>query len=168
VGKIAEYRIPRSKLCLYALIAGIVIGLFNSFVPLIDFTLNIQLFLLLAVALATVIFLHEGIHGVVAVLLGHRPLFGFKPPLVYVTFTEKIPQVRFILIALAPLVILDGLFAILFVSGIFKTFSFLSLIINTLGATGDVWILTKLLPQKRGTLIQDTKTGIEVWEAGDT
>jgi hypothetical protein len=163
MGKIAEYSISRTKVCFYAMVAGIIIGLFNALVPLIDFTLNIRFFLWLSAALVTVVFLHEGIHGAVAVLSGHRPVFGFKPPLVYVTFTEKIPHGQFILIALAPLVVLDGLFAILFVAGFLKTFSYFCFIINTLGAAGDIWILLKLLPQKKGTLVQDTKTGIEVW-----
>jgi len=161
--KIAEYSISRPKVCFFALVAGIIIGLFNAMVPLIDFTPNVQFFLWLAAAMVTVVFLHEGIHGAVAVLFGHRPIFGFKPPLVYVTFTGKIPHGQFILIALAPLVVLDGLFALLFISGLLKTFTYFCFVINTLGAAGDVWILLKLLPQKRGTWVQDTKTGIEVW-----
>lgn len=163
MGKIAEYSISRQKVCFYAMVAGIIIGVFNAMVPLIDFTPNIQFFLWLAAALVTVVFLHEGVHGAVAVLFGHRPIFGFKPPLVYVTFTGKIPHGQFILIALAPFVVLNGLFAILFVSELLKTYSYFCLLINTLGAAGDLWILLKLLPQKRGTLVQDTKTGIEVW-----
>ena len=163
MGKIAEYSISRPKVCFFAMAAGILIGLFNAVVPLIDFTMNLQFFLWLSAALVTVVFLHEGIHGAVAVLFGHRPIFGFKPPLVYVTFAGKIPHGQFILIALAPLVVLDGLFAVLFVLEFLKTFSYFCILINTLGAAGDVWILLKLLPQKRGTLVQDTKTGIEVW-----
>ena len=41
----------------------------------------------------------EMIHGAVAALVGYKPLFGLKPPLVYVTFAEKLPAGHFMLVA---------------------------------------------------------------------
>ena len=39
--------------------------------------------------------------------------------------------------------------------------------INTIGAIGDVWIVLKLLPARRGSLVQDTMTGVEIWRLPD-
>jgi hypothetical protein len=161
--KINEYQFSRKTATGYAIIIGCLIGLINTLYPPIDFSLNWLFWGWLAAAIVSVVFLHEMIHGTAAVFLGYRPIFGFKPPLVYVTFKEKIPRGHFITIALAPLVILDLLFGVLFALGILKVFSYFCLIINTIGAIGDMWITIKLLPQEQGTLIQDTKTGIEVW-----
>ena len=161
--KIAEYKISRTMACLYALIMGILFGIINCLIH-IDLTLRPALVLWLLAAIGTVIFLHEGIHGAAALLFNHRPIFGLKPPLVYVTFATRIPRGHFILIALAPLVLLDIVFAALFLAGILKLFSYFCLLINTLGAIGDIWIFLKLLRHRRGILVQDTKTGIEVWE----
>jgi len=123
-----------------------------------------MLFVWLAAALVSIIILHESVHGGTAVLFGYKPIFGLKLPLVYITFTEKIPRDHFIVISLAPLVFLDLLFAILFFVGFLKIFSYFCLFINTLGATGDVWITLKLVKHERRTLVQDTKTGIIVWQ----
>ena len=76
---------------------------------------------------------------------------------------EKIPRAKFMVIALAPLVILDIVFAVMYRSGTLKLFADLCFIINTLGASGDVWVAFKLIPHPKGTLVQDTKTGIEIW-----
>ena len=35
--------------------------------------------------------------------------------------------------------------------------------VNTIGAVGDVWIALKLIRQPRGSYVEDTQTGIEVW-----
>jgi hypothetical protein len=167
--KINEYQFSRNKAATgYAIIIGCLIGLINTLYPPIDFSLSWVFLGWLAAAIVSVVFLHEMIHGTAAVLLGYRPIFGFKLPLVYVTFNEKIPRGYFIIIALAPLVILDLLFGILFARGVLKVFSYFCLIINTLGAIGDMWITIKLVPQERGTLIQDTKSGIEVWKMNKT
>ena len=164
MGKIAEYAVSRKQAAGYAAVVGTVIGIANVFLTPIDFILTPALIGWLAAAIVAVVLLHEGVHGAVAFALGHRPVFGFRPPLVYVTFEEKIPRGRFMAIALAPLVILDVAFASLFAAGILAVFSYFCLMINTIGATGDVWIVLKLARQRRGTLIQDTRTGIEVWE----
>jgi hypothetical protein len=162
--KINEYQFSRKAATGYAIIIGSLIGLINTLYAPIDFSLSWLFLGWLAAAIVSVVFLHEMIHGTAAVLIGYRPIFGFKLPLVYVTFNEKIPRGHFITIALAPLVILDLLFGVLFAMGVLKVFSYFCLIINTLGAIGDMWITIKLVPQERGTLIQDTKSGIEVWK----
>lgn len=162
--KVAEHTFSRKKAMGYALIVGALIGLFNTIFLPIDFTFRPLLFVWLAAALVSIIILHESVHGGTAVLFGYKPIFGFKPPFVYITFTEKIPRDRFIAISLAPLIVLGLMFGFLFAVGILRVFSYFCLFINTLGATGDVWITLKLAKHGRGTLVQDTKTGIIVWQ----
>lgn len=162
--KVAEYTISRRKAAGYAIIIGFIIGLLNAIFLPVDFTLKPELLGWLAAAVVCVIILHESMHGAAAKLFGYKPLFGFKPPLIYVTFREKIPNGIFIAVALTPLFILNLMFGIFFALGILKVFSLFCLIINTLGAIGDIWITLKLVRHERGTLVQDTKTGIEVWK----
>ena len=119
---------------------------------------------MLIAAIIFIVIVHESVHGSVALLFGFKPIFGLKIPLVHVTFTEKIQRGRFIVIALAPLVILNAVFGIFFAMNFIKVFSCFCLIINTLGSVGDIWMTVKLLPHEKGTLVQDTKTGIEVWK----
>ena len=117
-----------------------------------------------SIAISLNVALHEGVHAATAMLFGYKPLFGVKPPLVYVTFTEKIPREQFAAIALAPFIILDAVFVALLGMDILKVFSYFCLITNTLGSVGDLWIAYKLIPHKPGSWVQDTKTGIEIWE----
>ncbi|MHC4606254.1 MAG: DUF3267 domain-containing protein [Planctomycetota bacterium] len=151
-GKIAEHTISRGRAALMAAPAGLLMGAANCFVD-VDFSLRPELFAWAAAAIVAVAFLHEAIHGLAALLLGHRPVFGFKPPLIYTTFRTRIPRGHFILVALAPLIVLDVAAGILFAYDV----------ANTLGATGDLWIVWKLATHVRGTLVQDTMTGIEGW-----
>jgi hypothetical protein len=162
--KIVDYTFSRTKISAYSIMVGLFIGVFNIKFPLIDFTMSATFLMWLVAAIISVVILHEGVHGLVAVLFGQRPLFGLKLPLVYVTFTGKIPRNQFIMVALAPLIILNVVFGTLFAMNSLKVFSFFCLIINTLGSVGDMWMTFKLLPHEGGTLVQDTKTGIEVWE----
>ncbi len=161
-GLVGSHDISRKKATLLALVLGVLTGVVNTYTD-VDFSLRWELIGWLGVAFVTVIVLHEGIHGLTARMFGHKPIFGLKPPLVFVTFDTKVPRGHFIVIALAPLIVLDIVFAVLYSTDVAKLFANLGFVINTLGAVGDVWIVLKLLPQERGTLVQDTKTGIEVW-----
>ena len=162
--KITEHVFTRSKISIYSLIVGLLIGVYNSINPPFDFTLNLSLLAWAIAAVLCVIILHEGVHATTASLFGYKPLFGVKPPLVYVTFSEKIPREQFAAIALAPFFILNILFIALLAIGILKVFSYFCLITNVLGSVGDLWIACKLIPHKPGCWVQDTKTGIEIWE----
>jgi hypothetical protein len=69
-------------------------------------------------------------------------------------------------IGLAPLVVLNTVCISLFAAGVLKEFAYFCLLVNTIGAVGDLWIVLKLSGHDQGTLIQDTKDGIEVWKEG--
>jgi hypothetical protein len=143
---------------------GVLAGILNAYYPLIDFRIRASFFGWLAAAVVAVIFLHEAVHGAVARLCGHRPIFGMRPPYFYTTFTEKVPRGHFMVIGLAPLVVLNTICIWLFAAGVLREFAYFCLLVNTIGAVGDLWIILKLSGHDRGTLIQDTKDGIEVWK----
>ncbi len=96
-------------------------------------------------------------------LFGYRPIFGVEPPLVFTTFEEKIARKHLVVIALAPLVILDAVFVVAFVLVPGEIFWDLCFAVNTIGAVGDVWIVTRILRHPPETLFQDTKSGVEAW-----
>jgi hypothetical protein len=124
-------------------VIGILAGFVNA--PLgIDLSLQASLFFWLLAAIVFVVVLHEGTHGAVAALLGHRPVFGSKLLLVYVTFTGKVPRGQYMLLAIAPFVILTLLFGYLYAQGSFKLLYFLSLLTKLIGSMGDLWGVLKL------------------------
>ena len=165
--KTGEYDFDRKRAFLYSTVVALLIGLYGAYYTPVDLTLDVPLAGRLLLALVTTIALHEGTHGAVALLLGHKPIFGIKPPLVFVTFEEKIPRLSFIAVAAAPAVLLNAASMTLFALGFMKEYCYFVLIINTLGSVGDGWIVFKLLPQKRGSLVRDTKSGIEIWHEGN-
>ena len=162
--EVAEYILPRRRATIAGLVIGVALGFVNARLGL-DFTPRLELFASLAAAIVVVIVLHEGVHGAVGRLLGHRPVFGFEPPLVYTTFATKIPRGHLVAIALAPLIVLDVGFAGLYAMGQLELFAALAFLINTIGAVGDLWIVLRVLPCARGSLIEDRKSGVAVWLA---
>ena len=161
--KVAEHTVSRVKLGVYGAGVGILLGIVNAFLD-VDFTARPALIGWLVAAIVMVVVLHEGTHGAVAHLLGHRPIFGLKLPLVYVTFDKKLPRGHLVAIALAPFVLLNIVFVAVYAAGFLKLLFALCFGINTLGATGDLWIISRLLGHDRGTYVQDTKTGVEIWK----
>jgi hypothetical protein len=71
-------------------------------------------------------------------------------------------------VAIAPFVVLNLLFGFLYTRGILKLLSNFSLVINSIGSVADLWILLKLIGAPKGALVQDTKTGFEVWFPDET
>lgn len=160
---VAEYTFPRWKAVVYGVLVGLLIGYGNTFLE-VDFTLRADLLVaLVIVAIVIVVVVHEGLHGGVGMLLGHRPVFGLEPPLVYTTYKEKIPRDHLIAIALAPLVLIDTICIALYALDLLRLFAVLCFAVNTIGALGDVWIVLKISRHPRDSLIQDTKTGVQVW-----
>lgn len=161
--RVATYSVSRTALGVYGVVVGVALGFINLKLD-VDFTPRIGLLGWLLAAVFVVVFLHEGTHGAVAILLGHRPIFGLALPLVYVTFAEKISRDRLLAIALAPFVFLSAFFGGLYASGHLQLFAVLCFGINTIGAIGDLWIVGKVLKHERAAFVHDTKTGVEIWK----
>lgn len=163
---VADHTPPRGILCLIGIAIGVPAGFVNLHLG-IDMSLSLSLFGWLLASIIVVVFLHEGLHAAVAALLGHKPLFGLRPPLIYVTFTGKLPRGQYMLVAVTPFIILNVLFGFLFARGVLNLLCDLSLIVNSLGSMGDIWVVMKLAGGPRGAWIQDTKSGFEVWVADE-
>jgi hypothetical protein len=162
--KVAAHSPSRGRLCAISVVIGVLAGFGNAYLG-IDLNLEISLFIWLLAAIIVVVVLHEGTHGAVAMLLGYKPVFGLKLPLVYVTFTDKVKRRNYMLVAIAPFVILTFLFGFLYFRGTLKLFSYLSILANLIGSVGDLWVVLKLAGGPEGAWIQDTNTGFEVWVA---
>ena len=160
--KVSVYVFPRRAATLVGIVVGVAIGIGNAILGLLVPSWLATLGLLLA-ALALVLVLHEGLHGAAGTLFGYRPIFGMEPPLVFTTFEEKIARNHLVAIALAPLVILDVVFVAAFVLAPGAIFWNLCFTVNTIGAIGDVWIVTRILRHPPETVFQDTKSGVEAW-----
>ena len=165
--KLAECTPPRRTLYVIGVAIGVLAGFTHSLLS-IDMSLRPSLFGWLLASIIIVIVLHEGTHGAVAALLGYKPLFGLKPPLVYVTFKGKLPRGHFMGVAIAPFVVLNLMFVFLYARGTLKLFCDFSLIINSIGSVADIWVVLTLIGVPKNALIQDTKTGFEIWVADET
>ena len=160
--RIADHVFPHEAATLVGVGVGIVIGIGNAMLGLL-FPSWLATLGLLCVALALVLVLHEGLHGAAGMLFGYRPIFGVQPPLVFTTFKEKIARNHLVAIALAPLVILDAAFVTAFLLVPGEIFWDLCFAVNTIGAVGDMWIVTRILGHPPETVFQDTKSGVEAW-----
>ena len=144
------------------LVLGILIGIANAALGVI-FPSWLATLGLLVGALFLVLVLHEGLHGLAGKLLGYRPIFGVEPPLVFTTFDERLRRNDLLIVALAPLVLLDAAFAAAYLLAPFEVFWNICFAVNTIGAIGDCWIARQLLRHDRGVWFQDTKSGTEAW-----
>jgi hypothetical protein len=163
---ITAYDLPRNKATVVGVILGIGIGFANTYLDLVwPSTLEILAWLL--AALVVVLFLHEGIHGLVGKITGYKPIFGVEPPLVFTTFNERISRNHLIAIAIAPLIILDIAAIVLYQTTPLRLFANLCFTVNTIGALGDIWIVSRLLKHDGSTWVQDTKSGVEIWAAAE-
>jgi len=160
--KVADHTPVIRTLYVVGVAIGVLAGFANAHLD-VNMSFGASLFAWLLGSIIVVLALHEGTHGLVAALLGHKPLFGLKLPLVYITFTGKLPRGHYLLVAMAPFVLLNFLFGFLYARGVLKLFCDLGLIINSIGSLGDIWAVLKLIGAPKGAWIQDTKGGFEIW-----
>lgn len=123
--------------------------------------------LLLTITFATTI-IHELVHGIAFTAFGGSPKYGFKfkyfLPLAYATSPNKLfRRHAFIIITLAPLIIIDICCLLLLL--IFPQVSWLIWIIafNTGGAIGDIWIAIQLLRCPQSIRVEDQEEGIAIY-----
>ena len=159
---LVEYVFPRERAMVVGVGVGVAIGIGNASLGVL-FPSWPATFALLVGALAFVLLLHEGLHGLAGKLFGYKPLFGVEPPLVYTTFNERIRRTHLLVIALAPLVVLDVVFVVAYALAPFRIFWNLCFAVNTIGAIGDCWIARQLVRHDSDTWFQDTKSGVEAW-----
>jgi len=126
--------------------------------------------ILLSVALFVgTMVLHELIHGVFMSKYGGKPSYGagiahYILPYFYATTKTVFPRNQFIVIAMAPLVVIS-----LVVIGIMAAFPsiahwmFIPFIINASGAVGDMWVTRNVLRYPKHVMLEDRKTGLIIY-----
>lgn len=160
--KLGDLIFPRERAMLVGVVLGIAIGIGNTLIGML-FPSWLATLGLLLLALAMVLVLHEGLHGLAGRLLGYQPIFGVQPPLVFTTFDELLRRNHLITIALAPLLVLDTAFIAAWVFAPWSVFWNLCFTVNTIGALGDLWIAWRISRYDAGIWFKDTKSGVEAW-----
>jgi putative zincin peptidase len=133
-----------------------------------DFTLSttttLIAFLVIVVAFAAVLILHELVHGLFFWLFTRsRPRFGFKGVYAYAAAPGwYIPRPQFLIVGLAPLVLISlaGLIILPFIALPASLVLIIALIVNAAGAIGDLYVVVRLLFAPRSVLIEDQGEGI--------
>jgi len=113
--------------------------------------------------------LHELIHGVFMTKYGGKPSYGagiayFILPYFYATTKTAFRRNQFIVIAIAPLVVIS-------LAGIGLMAAFpsvahwilLPLVVNASGAVGDLWVTRNVLRYPKEVLLEDRKNGLIIY-----
>ncbi len=103
---------------------------------------------------------HEAIHGLVARVFGARPKFGVGAGFAYTTFREPVRPVPYLVIGLAPLLLISlaGI-ALLVFRPVAPGQTLVFIIGNAAGAVGDLWVAVKVLRLPEGSLVCDLADG---------
>ena len=118
--------------------------------------------------MAVTVILHEGVHGLVFLVLGGKPRFGVKLigrffPVVYASATGPLlSRNHYLLVGLAPFLALTPLFLLTGIlardDGVAIT-ALTAMAINVAGSTGDLVAAIKVWQRGGGTLFEDTADG---------
>lgn len=121
-------------------------------------------FLLFVLVFVTVILVHEIVHGVAAAILGSRPSFGVGPGFAYTTFLDPMPRWRYLIVGLAPLVLMTAAaIAGALVWPSLAGWLIAAAAINASGAIGDLWMSYRILRAPRGSMFYDLADGFAVF-----
>lgn len=112
--------------------------------------------------------IHELIHGLAFTMFGGNPRYGVGVklfvPYAYATSPgDRFSRNAFIAIGLAPLVVID--LVCLMLLALFPQAVWLGwvIVLNTSGASGDLWIATLLLRSPRSIRVEDRQTGVAIY-----
>lgn len=118
-------------------------------------------------AVIGVLVLHELVHGFFFWhFTGERPRFGVGPLHFYAAAPDwYLPRNQFVVVALAPLLILSlaGFILLALLPIAWLPALLLALIVNASGAVGDLYVVARLLPAPRRALVQDTGSTMAVY-----
>jgi hypothetical protein len=147
-------------LSIYSQITGKVIGT-SDVSGASDVILGILLFILLFIG---TLILHELIHGFCVSMYGGKPRYGAGIysilPYLYTTTKSIFPRNKFIIIYIAPLVLISiiGVAAMAVFPSI-AHWILLPLVVNASGSVGDLWMTRTLLRYPGHIFVEDQKTG---------
>jgi hypothetical protein len=104
--------------------------------------------------------LHEAVHGIAARAFGARPTFGVGAGFAYTTFREPIRPIPYLIVGVAPLLVLSVLgLIVLTLRPLAPGQTLIFLVGNATGAFGDLWMIWQLPKLPRGSLICDLADG---------
>lgn len=111
---------------------------------------------------------HELAHGLAIRWAGHKPRFGMKlhKGVLYATADGALfPRNQFIVIALAPLVLITlmGMFLMVFVPDSIGYYVGLIVVLNAAGAIGDMWMTAVVLRYPPDALVRDEADSIRIF-----
>jgi len=146
-------------------------GLYTLFTGKVGFNFDFAsgtILISVALFIGTVV-LHELIHGVFMSVYGGKPSYGagiayFILPYFYATTKTAFLRNQFIVIAIAPLVVIS-----LVGIGLMAAFPslvqwlFILFIVNASGAVGDLWVIRNVLRYPKHVLLEDRKTGLIIY-----
>jgi hypothetical protein len=141
-------------------------GVFAS--PLLDHAPLLVSVAATVIAVALMFALHEWLHGLAIRWAGHRPRYGMKlrEGVVYATADDALfPRDHFVVIALAPLVVMTGVGILLMplVSDALAYYIGLMVVVNAGGAIGDLWMTWAVLRYPRHALVRDEADRIRIY-----
>ena len=124
-------------------------------------------FLVFTALIAVVVVAHELCHGLVIRVFGGEPRYGFGVtyfvvPYAFATSDTCLTRNQFIIVALAPLVVLTLLGVPVMI--LFELpWLAIPLALNAAGAVGDVWMTLIVLSYPAGVAVLDDETGVEIY-----
>lgn len=125
----------------------------------------IELVAIVATVVLALPAVHELTHGLVAGLLGGRPVFGIGPGLAFCHVREFVGRNAYAQVLGAPLLLISvlgvPLMAVVPAEGRGPLLGLL--VANVAGAIGDIALLASVLRLPRAALIADTREGFEVY-----
>ncbi|MGB2727932.1 MAG: DUF3267 domain-containing protein [Halobacteriota archaeon] len=133
-----------------------------------NFTSGGAILISVALFIGTVV-LHELIHGVFMSKYGGKPRYGagiayFILPYFYATTKTVFLRNQFIVIAIAPLIVISlvgiGLMAAF---PLIAHWIFIPFVLNASGAVGDLWVTRNVLRYPEHVLLEDRKTGLIIY-----
>ncbi|RUR73240.1 DUF3267 domain-containing protein [Chlorogloeopsis fritschii PCC 9212] len=125
-------------------------------------------FLAFVVIFVGTLVIHELIHGLAFRAFGGSPRYGIKVkyffPYAYATSPGDIfSRNAFVTIGLAPLVVIDLVCLVLLAVFPQATWLVWVLVINTSGASGDIWMATLLLRCPKSIQVEDRRAGMAIY-----
>ena len=112
---------------------------------------------------------HESIHGIAVLMYGGKPRYGagvayYMLPYLYTTTETIFLRNQFIVISIAPLIVISVIGVILMILFPSVAHWFLvPLTINAAGAVGDLWMAFSLLRYPKHVLLADDRTGTTIY-----
>lgn len=135
---------------------------------IIGFTSTILRIVLIIPLLVIYVFCHEGVHGIfIRMLSGQPAYYGFTGLFAYAGSRSYLDKRSYIIVALAPIVILGAILAILnlMVSSEWYWMVYVVQIQNIAGATGDLYIVWLMSTMPKDALTIDHGTTMQIYSS---